>query len=212
MIKNYSYLFSIISVAVIFTAAAACSSQPKEPTPVLAEGSPSRTASALSLSEGAINEQYTLLELDAAANALKTIFDQSLGIGDQHQGPVLSCDISNEQASAMMMPLKALIDAKLESEKEAYAADSASYAKLMGFESCASMCACGVLATVLESTPVESVSRIAPKVHKRMLAKLQAKAARQTPQASLICAKRQSWFCSSPLRSYLEQEANSSAQ
>lgn len=154
------------------------------------------------LSQDAIQQRYSLQELNAAANALKVIAD------DDKSKDLLGCEIPSQKALSMTMPLKALIDEKIRSEVEGYESDPKGYSNTEGFESCAKNCSCGVYNDVVEAASERKMPSGSSVTHKRNAAKLRAKAERQTAEASLTCAKKQSWFCSSDLRKFLDKGAS----
>lgn len=162
-------------------------------------------------SESDILNEYSFLEISSAANLLTVLFDQSL---DKATGetlptstPVLECGITGEKARDMLMPLKALMDLQIASEREAYIADPESYSEERNFDACGRNCHCGSLLSVLEGVFLSALKAHKNKAsHQKFLTRLEAKASRQQPHESLACARRQDWFCSSRLRTYLEKQ------
>lgn len=162
--------------------------------------------------ESDILSEYSFLEISSAANLLTVIFDQSLdkatGETLPTSSPLLECGISGERARDMLMPLKALMDIQIASEREAYIADPESYSEERGFDSCGRNCQCGSLLSVLEGVFLSSLKTNKNKAsHQKILTRLEAKASREQDHERLACARRQEWFCSSRLRTYLEKQA-----
>lgn len=185
----------------------ACASESRKPETV----KPNAPAVPIVSTTEQISERYGLKELDAAANALKVVFDQSLAASNDQQGEaVLGCPVKGDDARRMMQPLKALIDEAILKERDQYVADPKSYARDRSFETCAATCSCGSLANVLEPVNAKTLKSANKSMHDRFLVRLQKKAAIQGPDASLACARKQAWFCRSDLQAYLESEANKS--
>jgi hypothetical protein len=197
-IKSSTLVFMSVFLAL---AAISCGSKDKKAQEAPMKPSPNKV-----VSEAELLERHDLLQLNDAATALRVIFDQSLDgkPGDQ----VLECEISGETAQRSLMPLKSLIDTQIEPERDEYLKDPALYVRTRGLETCGSKCACGVFASVLESVPVSALRTAAAKSnHPKLLKRLQTKASLQKSQESFACAKKQSWFCGSELKSYLERES-----
>lgn len=154
------------------------------------------------VNQEAIQQKYSLQELNSVANAMKVIAD------DEKSQNLLGCEISSQKALSMMMPIKALIDEKTRAEVEGYEADPKGYSNTEGFESCAKNCSCGVYSDVVAAASERKMPAGSSVTHKRNAAKLRAKAERQTSEASLTCARKQSWFCSSDLRKFLDKSAS----
>lgn len=159
------------------------------------------------LTSDAITQKYSLQQLNGAANALKVVFDTSMDAPKADKGrEILGCSMTGPKAMSMTMPLKSLIDQQQRAEIEAYESDPKEYANTQGFESCASICACGVYSEIVNTARESAMPKGMTTHHGRNKAKLRAKAERQTADASLACARKQTWFCSSDLKQYLEKE------
>jgi hypothetical protein len=177
-----------------------CSSAPKSEN----EAAP-KTSSSETLTMDSVTDRTSLQEMTSASNVLRAVIAQAAQTkGDADPGQdVVGCKISGRQAKAMLDTLGSLLDRKTESEAADYAHDPKVYAKNNGFETCASECQCGGLASVAKRSHGERVSGLDAKIHARFLTKLNAKAALQTPVETLACARKQTWFCSSDLMKYL---------
>jgi hypothetical protein len=205
MVTNMRGAFFVMSV---FSAlvAISCGSKDKAQEAPAAASTSNAGASSKVISEAELLERHDLLELNGAATALRVIFDKSLD--GKNQEPVLECEISGEQAQRSLMPLKSLIDSQIERERDEYLKDPAMYVRTRGLETCGSKCACGVFASVLESVSVSALkTQKAKSNHPKILKRLQTKAALQNSHESLACAKKQSWYCASGLKTHLEREA-----
>lgn len=148
-------------------------------------------------------ENLNLEQLDSVATALRAIYDRSLMNPSPRVPPVLACDISGEDALAMMMPLKARMDEKIPRELKDYILTPKKYAKAQKFSQCAKSCHCGLYASLLSDAVVEATEE---RWHKNKLKWLRQQASKQTPEQTLNCAKKQGWFCESALRQSLSDE------
>jgi hypothetical protein len=167
------------------------------------------------LTEVQILDRYNLMEMNAAANALRVILDQSLSAPKEimEEPALANCRVTGDDAKKMLMPLKALIDIQESNERDAYILDSDQYSKTHALDSCAAQCACGTMLSVLEPVDAKALRKAKDKAqHRRFLKHLEAKASRQSAEESETCARKAIWFCTSDLRDYLEREARKNAQ
>ncbi|MES2857068.1 MAG: hypothetical protein V4692_14460 [Bdellovibrionota bacterium] len=180
----------------------ACSSSSKDVEPA----APTASAEPVTLDT---LDRYSIQELDSAATLLRAINEASAEVkGDGNPGEeVVGCAITGRQAKVMHDELKGLINRRIEQEAKDYAKDPRVYAKNNGFETCGGECHCGVLATVLERTRTDDIVKMDMKVHSRFLTKLNAKARLQGSTQISACARKQTWFCSSDLKTYLAKSA-----
>ncbi|MBX2988900.1 MAG: hypothetical protein KF802_13510 [Bdellovibrionaceae bacterium] len=160
------------------------------------------------LSRDEVLDRFSLPELASAANAFKVVIDE-----EAPSEPLLKeCVISGAEALRWMMPLKELIDTKTEEERRVYVENPMSPERVRQFEACEKNCTCGAFLTLLEPVreprlkPARARAR-----HRHYLHRLRERATSLSPRESLTCARRQSWLCRSPLRSYLEREAANGA-
>lgn len=164
------------------------------------------------LNEGEILERYQLSELNGASTLLKLVTDrasQKPKEGDVPAEPAVDCAITSEQATAWQRPLRALIDHQIEVAREGYTQDPIAYSRSAGFETCGAHCSCGVYYKVIQSVPAGGLKTPKEKTaHRRFQQRLEAKNTRISPEETLSCARKQNWFCSSDLRTYLEAHAN----
>ena len=201
-----------LSILIATLALAACASHEKTVE------TPTNKSETASVSRAATREdvvaKYSIVELDAAANLLKVVIDESGGkLNDDKGTDVVGCPLTGKQATTMTMPVKSLIDQQMKSESESYQTDPKNYAIEKGFETCAATCSCGVLSDVVNGAdetalPPGSSGRLQARNKQR----LSMKASHQTARDSLSCARKQSWFCGSDLKAYLEKEAKSNAE
>ncbi|HVK62343.1 MAG TPA: hypothetical protein VM432_12365 [Bdellovibrionales bacterium] len=183
--------FTLAVLVGSLTILSACSSSQKEQD----QNAPAESTAEVP-TQDFIMTKYSVQEFNSAVIGLKAALESP-------DANVLGCSITAQEAREMLVPLKGMLDRKISSESKDYADDPRVYAKNNGFETCGGNCQCGVLASVVERAPSVKASSD-PKLHTRLLTKLQAKAKLQTPQQTLACAKNQSWFCSSELRAYLQ--------
>jgi len=148
-------------------------------------------------------EHVDLRRLDSVATAMRAIYDQSLLHPAPQVPPMLACDINGEEALSMMMPLKARIDEKVPRELKDYIRAPRQYAKENNFSTCQVTCHCGLYASLLSDAVVESGDE---SWHKDQLKTLRKKAGGQTVEQTETCARLQTWFCESSLRSELMTE------
>lgn len=196
-------------IAIASLVLVACSHAEKAADPAV---TPASDAPAAASSPADVSERYSLSELNGAANALKVVIDQGAAKPSEDRGSdIFGCSLTAAQAVPMMMPLKAMIDGAVRGEVEAYSQDPKTYSSDHGFESCASSCSCGVWSDVVEDASDVSTTGVNPKIHARNQQRLKAKAARQSTADSLACARKQSWFCTSDLKTYLEKQAAENA-
>jgi hypothetical protein len=195
-------------VALAFTS---CSSSEKKMESAKAASVASAPTHATTAEE--VGAKYSVTELNSAANLLKVIVDEAgTKTKDDKGTDIIGCALTGKQASTMTMPVKSLIDQQLKSETENYQADPKNYAIEKGFETCAAACACGVLSDIVEGANEASLPPgSAVRLHARNKQRLSLKASHQTARDSLACARKQSWFCGSDLKAYLEKEAKSNA-
>jgi hypothetical protein len=153
-----------------------------------------------------ISERTTLRELSSARNVLRAVIAQaSEAKGDENPGDqVIGCKLSGKRAKAMLTSVDGLIERRVILEAEDYSKDPRIFAKDNSFETCGAECFCGVLATVLDHVHVDRVQKLDEKVHNRFVTKLNAKAKLQGPEQTMTCARKQTWFCKSDLKTYLE--------
>lgn len=188
------YVIAIASVSIL----ASCSGGAKKSDAVATTATTAPTAPVTS---EAVLTKYSLQELNGAATALRVVADGG------KSNDVLGCDITDQKALSMTMPLKALIDQQARNETDSYEADPKGFASTEGFESCAKNCSCGVYSDVVAAASERKMPAGSGVAHKRNVAKLRAKAERQSADASLVCARKQTWFCSSDLRKFLDKGA-----
>lgn len=150
-------------------------------------------------------ENLDLRRLDSVATALRAIYDQSLLNPAPRVPSMLACDVSGEEAVAMMMPLKARMDERIPRELKDYIRNPRQYAKDNNFASCQVTCHCGLYAGLVADAVVEAGDEA---WHKSQLRSLQRKAASQTTEQTMTCARLQTWFCDSSLRAELMSEVN----
>jgi hypothetical protein len=194
-------LFVIVAIGSL----SACSSSEKKADPPAQAAASGSSVSKTPLSEDELFQHYSVVELDAAANALKMISDE--GISDpskDHGTAIIGCSMTRAEALKLAMPLKNLIDRDLVRERDNYTSDGEKYAEEHGFDTCAASCSCGILAEVIDKVRPADVAKLAPEFHNRFILKLKAKAARQGIEAGMDCARKQTWFCTSDLRNYLQ--------
>lgn len=191
---------------------ASCSSSEKKADETKAASAAAPVSHAMTSDE--ISAKYSIVELNSAANLLKVIVDEAGAKPTDDKGSdLIGCSLTGRQAGTMTMPLKFLIDQQLRSETESYQADPRNYAIEKGFETCASNCACGVLSDVVNAADEAVLPRgNSARLHARNKQRLSLKATHQTARDSLACARKQSWFCSSDLKAYLEKEAKANAE
>ncbi len=152
-------------------------------------------------------QRYSIVELNSVANLMKVIIDENKNGED-----IIGCPLTPKEAGTYTMPLKYLIDQQMRAETEAYTADPKNYAIEKGFETCASQCACGVLSDVVNGANESSLPRgVSSKLHPRNKQRLAQKASHQSKRESLACARKQSSFCNSDLKAYLQKEAKDNA-
>ncbi len=94
----------------------------------------------------------------------------------------------------MMMPLKARIDALMESEKQAYRNDPKAYVSSRNVVQCEESCVCGLYAQLYESLEVPAEA-------------LNKKAEAETQEQRLKCAQALTDLCDSKLLQELRAEA-----
>ena len=148
-------------------------------------------------------ENQDLRHLDSVATALRAIYDQSLLNPSPRVPSILACDINGEEAVAMMMPLKARLDEKIPRELKDYIRSPRKYARENNFANCQVTCHCGLYASLVNDAVVEASDE---SWHKSTLRALRKKASNQSAEQTTACAKVQSWFCESSLRSELMSE------
>ena len=207
---NIAKLLIISTVAISLFG---CSSKSKQAGTSNSDGPAMKAAgnaAAATSSASEILDRYSLSELSSAANALRVIFDKGTSAAaDAPAESILDCAITPDLAKKLGQPLKSLIDDQQDRERESYTNDPALYARSHGLETCGSTCSCGALASVLKPVSAKSMKTSALKVaHERFVKRLQAKASHQTPEESLTCARKTSWFCTSELRGFLEKQVN----
>jgi hypothetical protein len=156
-----------------------------------------------------IGAKYSIVELNSAANLLKVVVDTGKG-GEDAGSDLIGCPLTAKEAGTMTMPLKALIDQQMRGDIENYQNDPKNYAVEKGFEMCGASCACGVLSDVVNGANEAALpAGSAAKLHARNKQRLAMKASHQTSRDSMACARKQSWFCGSDLKAYLEKTAKS---
>lgn len=200
---------AVLMIALAFTA---CSSSEKKVDS--SKTSPVTPPVARASTPDEMGAKYSVVELNSAANLLKVVVDEAGAKMSEDKGSdIIGCPLTGKQASTMTMPLKYLIDQQMKNEVESYQADPKNYAVEKGFETCASNCACGVLGDVVNGASESALPAggSAGRLHARNKQRLSLKATHQTSRDSLACARKQSWFCSSDLKAYLEKEAKSNA-
>lgn len=154
-----------------------------------------------------IADNYTLLQLDAATTALRSISDEAGKTPDKDTGTeIIGCPITGRRALAMTMSLKMLIDTRLGPERDAYSLKPSEYGSVHGFENCASNCTCGVLHSVIQGVDPEGLKPADRKFHERWVTRLNLKATHQDERMTRACATHQQWFCDSDLKAYLEAQ------
>lgn len=206
MITRLLVLFSAVCVFAL----ASCSSSQKETSPKQDEwGAPviAPVPAGVPVTESDVFERHTLIELAAADNLLKMIVedakDPEKKVGSLK---IAGCEVAPEKAEEMRKSLKSLIDKKLPIERDEYASDPVSYGRISGFETCAARCTCGLFTTVL--TPLnraELKGAREKRTYARDIQRLKAKSNRLSVDESMTCAYRQTWFCSSDLKRFLEK-------
>lgn len=166
-----------------------------------------------SVSRDEVSAKYSIVELNAAANLLKVVVDEAGVKPAADKGSdLIGCPLTGKQAGTMTMPLKALIDSQMKNETDSYTADPKNYANEKGFESCYANCSCGILSDVIEGANESAMpAGAAVRLHARNKQRLSLKAKHQTAGESVTCARKQSWFCTSDLKAYLEKEAKDNA-
>jgi hypothetical protein len=191
---------------------ASCSSSEKKADE--AKAAPSEAPVSHAMTSDEIAAKYSIVELNSAANLLKVIVDEAGEKPTDDKGTdLIGCALTGRQAGTMTMPLKFLIDQQLRNETESYQADPRNYAVEKSFETCASHCACGVLSDIVNAADESALPRgNSSRLHARNKQRLSLKAKHQTNRDSLACARKQSWFCSSDLKTYLEKEAKANAE
>jgi hypothetical protein len=152
-----------------------------------------------------VETEYSLLQLDAAANAYKTIFDETLASnGEKTAVDLFGCSVKADVAKKAMMPLKVLIDGRIDKERFSYLRSPRIYLKTRSVASCSTFCSCGVLSDMLSGVDVRTLKKDDLTKHEQLVLELQEKAAKQGPDASMACARKQTWLCGSDLQAYLE--------
>ena len=198
-------LFS--SVLVCAAVLTACASRPSQKETKATEAKETVSAANEAPSSAQIEERYTIQQMDAAANLLKVLIDENpKAPGEDVGSDIVGCGITGQAAKSMTMPLKALIDRRLQAERDAYAMSPTQYASERGFESCGSTCGCGVLGTIIEEAETGTFKAKDLKFHERWLARLNLKARSLDARASKACASHQQWFCTSDLKRFLEKQ------
>jgi hypothetical protein len=203
----FIHVFTLCFFAISLTFCSSKKKTPEAPPPVVAEDSaPSiKTASVESTvetEEDELIEKYSLIKLNAAATALNVIATQK----EDDRQQVLTCDIESTVAKSSLPALKAMIEKKIEEEREEYVAEPPKFSKTRGFDTCGSQCGCGALVSVIEQVkPADLGSEQWQKDHARDLTRLKKKASLQNAPESLTCARRQNWYCDSDLKAFLEK-------
>ena len=202
MRSAFVHVFTLCFLAISLTFCTSKKKAAETPAPTAAAAPAASTAET---PEQELGEKYSLLKLNAAANALNVIASQK----EDDRQQVLACDISTVVAKQSLPALKGLIAQKVTDEREEYVADPTRFSKTNSFDTCGSQCGCGVLVSVIGSVKsTELGSDQWKKDHARDLTRLQKKASLQNvPSEMLACARRQSWYCDSDLRAFLEKPA-----
>ncbi|MES2965359.1 MAG: hypothetical protein V4760_15860 [Bdellovibrionota bacterium] len=198
---------AIVTIGSIYIAAAlvaACASKPtesKNETP----GAESSTKAAPTAAD--VKDRYTISQLDAAANALKVIADNSKDPKVDGGKEIIGCSMSAGKANAMKTPLRYLIEGRLSSEREAYSAAPSQYGDSNSFETCATNCSCGILSEVVRGARTTAFKKNDSKYHERWSARLKLKAKTLGERELRSCAVKQTWICGSELLVYLETQS-----
>ena len=142
-----------------------------------------------------ILKRYTWDRLDSAANLLRVVSDLETELAQRS-----FCGLNSPEARALILPLHALIDKKLEQEsKRPWQGSRLAQAKL-----CEVDCHCGLIADALSKGAVDAKLSV-------IQSQAKVKAAKLSPIMAQTCAKRHvSWFCGSALLKYLKLSAKDS--
>jgi hypothetical protein len=135
--------------------------------------------------DSSVLQRYSLDEIDSAALLLRVTADGNAS--------VLCRDIASEKARRLLLPMHALFEEKITLERGKLPLRGR---RLTRANRCESNCHCGAYSTLLEG--------FAPQAD--LLAAVTKKAATQSAAESLACAKRNRWFCNSPLLNHLKSE------
>ena len=127
----------------------------------------------------------SLSQLNAAANVLRVVIDEGT-----------FCGLKAEEAKDLIEPLHAMLDQEIQKigKPEKY---------FQGQTHCDQNCECGLVVDILERVSLEKLS----KNEKSSLAMIQAKASQMTGAQAVACARRNTWFCKSPLLKELRKQA-----
>ena len=201
----------ILSLACLISFAACSTSETKTDAPN--SSSSAAKSAAKSASSDDVVQKYSVSELNSAANALRVIADAGISKPSEDRGTeIIGCAMTGRQAMSMTMPIKALIDSSLRTERDSYSQNPKSYSSEKGFESCAGTCSCGLFSDIVESADEVALPQGSSKIHARNKQRLTAKASHQSATDSLTCAKKATWFCGSDLKAYLEKESRQNAE
>ena len=199
-----SFAITCGSAVMALTLSMACSSKPKGSE--IAMNSP---AEGLQNTDEALGAKIGFRRLNLASVAMRAVFDQ--GVKDVKKDVkkdlkedvgqnVLGCPITMKQAEQSLNRLHAMIDRQSSGERDQYSVNPQAYAGQ--FNACAASCMCGAFATLLDGADLARPED--RKFHLAQLKKLRVKAKLQGPDATLACAREQSWFCKSELKATLE--------
>lgn len=151
------------------------------------------TRSAERHSESKILRNYSLQQLDSAANLLVRAADQSQG-----RPKALYCRISSNEAHQLLQALHALMDQKinqlLNSTSLFHPVSRQGWLK-----NCRRTCHCGLYASILEKIEESRLTSIDQKA----LTFFQDQALKISPSEMNTCIQKALWFCRSSLLDYL---------
>jgi N-acetylglutamate synthase-like GNAT family acetyltransferase len=155
--------------------------------------------------ESSLLKEFSIQQLIQASNLFKAAFDQTLDL-EGEPANIAGCTFSHEEAERYMNGLRALLDDAKVTERQKYMANPQDYEKAHEFARCEEHCTCGGYAALLAP---DANSPAAPETAgqvETLVAELNARAAKQAPEAVFVCAGQQDWFCKSRLHHYLENE------
>jgi hypothetical protein len=142
----------------------------------------------ISQPDSAILKRYSIEEMDSAALLLRVTADL-----EDNQKPRICRKIDPAAAKQLLLPMHSLFDEKVALERKKLPLKGRRLAKA---RNCESLCHCGAYGTLLENFAQQE----------KLRESFDKKAATQTSEQSLACAKKSRWFCDSPLLDYLRSE------
>lgn len=203
--RSLAGFLAVSMMAVVLSAA--CSSKDKK------QDSPTPVAASLTMTREDIAQKFSLVDLNGTATLLRAVVDEGASKPNEDKGTdLIGCRLTARQAGTMTMPVKALIDQSMRAEVESYTANPKNYASEKGFETCAATCACGMWSDIVEGANESAMPKGSARTHARNQQRLTLKASHQSSSDTVACARKQTWFCTSDLKTYLLKDAASNAE